>query len=216
MRSRSARRRWKHSGGLALLLAAGLASIPAATPAVIIASGDGSGNTEPPADDPGFRNVGDAGRTAVYVGNGWVLSANHALISDVVLAGVSYRAIPGSRVQLENPDNPLRPDLAMLKLQSLPDLPTLPIRNVPPEHGDTVILIGTGRNRGEPFEYHGHGGWRWGDTVAMPSWSAAQVNLESRGLLGTDVGAGAVELAGERSVLVDTGDRAGVYHRAAR
>ncbi len=159
--------RWPRHCGLALLLAAGLASIPTATPAVIIASGDGTGNTEPPTDDPGFRNVGDAGRTAVYLGNGWVISANHALVSDVVLAGVTYRAIPGSRFRLVNSGDGLPPDLAMLKLYPIPDLPALPIRSVSPEPHDPVVLIGIGRNRGEPTQYQGFRGWHWGTGRAM-------------------------------------------------
>ena len=40
--------------------------------AVVIVSGDGSGNTTIPLDDPGFVNVGQMGvGSAVYLGNRW-------------------------------------------------------------------------------------------------------------------------------------------------
>jgi hypothetical protein len=49
-----------------------------ASRAVLISSDDGTGNTTAPASDPGWSNVGDrGGLSAVYVGNGWVLSAGH-------------------------------------------------------------------------------------------------------------------------------------------
>jgi hypothetical protein len=45
---------------------------------VVIDSGDGTGNTTPPADDFGFENVGSAsGLSGIYLGGGWVLTANH-------------------------------------------------------------------------------------------------------------------------------------------
>ena len=51
----------------------------------IVAGGDGSQNTTAPADDPGFANIGIRGSgSAVYLGDGWVLTATH------VGAGVTY------------------------------------------------------------------------------------------------------------------------------
>ena len=51
---------------------------------MIIASGDGTGNTTAPADDPGFANVGNrGGLTGVYLGRRWVLTANHVGEGDI-------------------------------------------------------------------------------------------------------------------------------------
>ncbi len=131
--------------------------------AVIIASGDGHGNTTPPADDFGFANVGDAGQSAVYIGNGWVLTANHVRLGPVTLRGVRYPAVPGSRRRLKNGDAPLPPDLAVFRLQDpVPHLPALPIRATSPKIGDLVILMGNGLDRGDPLQVEGHRGWAWG------------------------------------------------------
>ena len=51
--------------------------------ALILDSGDGQGNTTPPADDPGWAHVGRVtGPSGIYLGNGWVLTANHVTVSE--------------------------------------------------------------------------------------------------------------------------------------
>ena len=63
-----------------LLILVTLVAFPAA--AVIIDSGDGTGNTGAPPDDPGWDNVGTrGGMTVVYVDNGWVVTAAHVGMS---------------------------------------------------------------------------------------------------------------------------------------
>ena len=62
----------------ALLCLAAALIVPLDAAPVLIATGDGTGNTEAPAADPGFGNVGIVNSlSGVYVGNGWVLTANH-------------------------------------------------------------------------------------------------------------------------------------------
>ena len=78
-----------------------------AAKAVLIAGPDGSINTTAPSPDPGFDNVGIVnGLTGVYVRNGWVLTANHVGIGDLILGGpggTSYEAVPGSAVRFDTP-----------------------------------------------------------------------------------------------------------------
>ena len=65
--------------------------------AVIIVTGDGTGNTTAPSDDPGFDNVGSVnGLSGVYLGNGWVLTAGHVGSGPMVFGGVTYSPGPGS------------------------------------------------------------------------------------------------------------------------
>ena len=72
--------------------------------AVVIASGDGTGNTTAPPDDPGFSNVGIVGSgTAVYLGFGWVLTATHVGAGSTLFNNAWYNEVPGSAVQLANP-----------------------------------------------------------------------------------------------------------------
>ena len=111
--------------------------------AVIIDSGDGSGNTTAPPDDPGFAHVGKrSGLTAVYLGNGWVVTANHVLEGEVILGGVTYPAVVGSKTQIATAD------LAVFQLATHPPLGILPISSNPDITGETVVMIGHGRNRG--------------------------------------------------------------------
>jgi hypothetical protein len=143
--------------------------------AVIIASGDGQANVTPPPDDFGFSNVGDAAQTAVYLGNGWVLTANHVALGPVTLRGVSYPAVPGSKTRIRKERANLPADLAVFRLQDpVPDLPPLRIRTSSPEIGAEVILMGNGRNRGEAIEVAGRPGWRWGDRESL-RWGTNEV-----------------------------------------
>ena len=62
--------------GAILLLAL---TVPLDAESVLISTGDGTGNTTPPAADPGFDNLGVVnGLSGVYVGNGWVLASGSA------------------------------------------------------------------------------------------------------------------------------------------
>ena len=90
--------RWALPLGVALLCGSN-------ADAVLHVTGDGSGNTQssPPPDDPGIDNVGVAGGlTAVYLGGGWVITADHVGEPPVTLLGVTYPAVPGSKTQLEH------------------------------------------------------------------------------------------------------------------
>ena len=63
----------------------------------------GTGNTNAPADDPGWANVGVLGiGNGVYLGDRWVLTAAHVGAGEIVLAGTTYAAEDGSAVQLTN------------------------------------------------------------------------------------------------------------------
>ena len=130
----------------ALLL---LLLLTAPAQAVLIDSGDGTGNTTPPADDPGFDHVGKkVGLGVIYVGYGWVLSAAHVGMDDVVFAGVPYPALSGSRIVLIH-SGTTQADLELFRIGPAPSLPPLPIRASEPGLDDPVIMIGNGYGRGD-------------------------------------------------------------------
>ena len=105
----SSRQRRLYRIGLSALLWCGLAS-PAA--AVLIDSGDGTGNTTAPADDPGFIHIGKRSQfSAVYVGNGWVLTANHTGVGAVEIDGQKVNARDGAAIS----------DLDVLRVTALED-----------------------------------------------------------------------------------------------
>ena len=145
---------------------------PIAASAVIIDSGDGTGNTTTPTPDPGYwDHVGvTSGLTAVYLGDGCVLTASHVGMGDVDFGGVVYPAVPGSNVRITNGDGTFA-DLVVFGVAPAPPLGTLPISTASPPLGEFVIVAGNGRNRGAATSWdpNAHpspppaiGGYDWG------------------------------------------------------
>lgn len=139
---------------------------------VLIASGDGRGNAVAPAEDPGWDHVGTRARngmSVIYLGDGWVLTANHVGAEDVRLAGVIYPVVEGSATRIVNDDS-TSTDLLLYRIAGRPALPQLPrlrIARTAPQVGESVLMIGHGRDRGasvrrqrEPGRWVE--GWAWG------------------------------------------------------
>ena len=145
---------------LVVALVACLAATPAS--AVLIVTGDGTGNTTPPPNDPGWSHVGGVnGLTGVYVGDAWVLTANHVGTGPLSLGGVAYPVVANSTVRLEHTAGVFT-DLRLYRLVSDPGLTTLPIASVSPPLGSEALLIGRGRDRGAPYVFGPYTGWSWG------------------------------------------------------
>ncbi|MEE9609350.1 MAG: trypsin-like serine protease, partial [Myxococcota bacterium] len=148
---------------------------------VIIDSGDGTGNTGAPAGppgDPGWAHVGIRGGTnVVYVGNGWVLSANHVGVGDVFFDEVRYPPAEGAvKIRLSNPGGGPQPDLAVWQIDPSPPLPILPINAELNISGAEAILIGQGRDRGaEILVGNKRIGYEWGGPKTM-RWGTNQVS----------------------------------------
>ena len=179
---------------LALALLIALAGPSPRASAVVIASNPGSGNTTAPADDPGFGRVGVPGvATVVYLGNGWVLTANHVGDTDVTLGGVVYPHVPGSRVTFMNVDASV-PDISAYRIDPHPNFPILPIRASTPAPGTPVVMIGHGVDRAGPVNWNGHPGWELGGTQSV-RWGTNAV--EASGMLGDSAAIATVfDLAG--------------------
>jgi hypothetical protein len=153
----------------AAVLAVALAlALPGPAAGVIIDSVDGLGNTSAPLDDPGWSYVGRrSGSTAVYLGLGWILTANHVPLGDVVLDGVTYPAVPDSKIRLQPlPLANRDPDVAVFRIDPYPDWPLLPLRSAQPLVGQPAIQIGQGKNRGNPIVWESESGpisgYEWG------------------------------------------------------
>lgn len=167
------------------------------TPAVVIGNDDPSGNTTAPAGIPGWYNVGQVsgatGASGVYVGNGWVLTANHVGPAGVILfGGNTYSpADVDYGVQLTNPDHSPT-DLQLFHLTSSPNLPSLFIGSESPAVNSLIYVIASGSGRtgaltsfpnpGDPshpyqgFSQSDTGTKRWGtnETIAVDSNGAPQ------------------------------------------
>jgi len=157
-----------------------LASAPAG--AVLIASGNGTGNVSAPPDDPGFANAGVlSNNSSVYLGDGWVLTANHVSVNPVTLGGVAHAPVPGTTIRLEHTPG-VYTDLKLFRLVTDPGLPALSIATATPAVNEPVVMIGHGRNRGAATTWNGHDGWTWGSGRTM-RWGTNRVTLPGLNLV---------------------------------
>ena len=135
-----------------VLLGVALCLLAAPARGVIIDTFTGSGNTTAPPDNPGWANVGTVNNgSAVYLGNRWVITANHVGSGSTTLSGTTYAMVPGSNVILSNNGTPGRTanaDLLMYQLDTDPGLPALTIAATAPADTAAVTMIGAGRDRG--------------------------------------------------------------------
>lgn len=139
-------------------LAAGLAR------AVVSAGGDGTGNTNAPADDPGFNRLGRLSHRAssvTYLSNGWFLTAYHVQQLDkisghpgptgVVLGGVTYSVDDASWTRLTNIYGAADATLFRVKEGVAYSGPALSIRSAAASGG--VTMIGDGLTRYNTLTY---------------------------------------------------------------
>jgi len=117
---------------------------------VIVAGGDGSGNTTGDGVG-GWDYVGAVGgASGVYLGNydgnDWVLTAAHVGAGSFTLNGVSYGAV-GTAVTLTGLNGELA-DLTLFLIDGSPGLTNLDLSESTPLIGQSVTMIGNGVNRG--------------------------------------------------------------------
>ena len=128
-----------------------LALTPAAHAVVVLS---GASNTTAPSGQPYFNNMGVVGdATGIYLGDRWVLSANHvapSLPATVNFGGTDYATAAGSFQRIKNPgDSGLSTftDIVLFRLVADPGLPTLNIAAGSPTVGTDVMMIGRGRTQ---------------------------------------------------------------------
>jgi len=165
-------RRLDRRAVLALVFA--LITLPTSQTEALILEIEDGGNTEAPADDPGWSNVGICDRwTAVYLGRGWVLTARHVGPADLILQGKEYSVEKGSKRVVLNSDATAA-DLVLFRITSEPDLSTIHISKSSPPVGSPVVMIGAGYHQaGRVFEA-GRAGYRWSKQTKK-LWGTNQV-----------------------------------------
>jgi hypothetical protein len=139
-----------------------------------------SPNTLPPNGAPSCNvvKIGDQG-SGIYLGNGYVLTANHVGLSDngivinPVINGVTYTRDPAfDPVQIsEDVPTTLLEDFTDLKIVKIVGLPPLPVvQKLPINHSSTAdlaattTLIGWGQGKGSVVQDQG---WNGGGTFAL-------------------------------------------------
>ena len=153
--------------------------------AVLIDSGDGTGNTSAPTPDPGWDNVGHrASWGAIYLGDGWVITANHVAAGTVEFDGVSYPHLPSLVTRIRNDDGSPADLLVFGLALPHPPLPDLTLTSTSPGLGEDVILIGPGTNRGAFTSWQPNPpspstieGYEWGAGSTM-RWGTNEIAAE--------------------------------------
>jgi len=107
----------------------------------------------------GWNYVGSIGSaSAVYLSNGWVITAAHVGAGNFVLGSTTYNMVPGSVRPISN-TNSSTVDLVMFQIQTRPNLLPLPIATTAPvpffnqQAGTTVVMLGIGGGSGLTWGY---------------------------------------------------------------
>ncbi len=186
-----------HLWRVSVALAAALGWISARQAQAVIVAGayantsDATVNITPPANDPGFYNVGKVGSaSAIYLGDNWVLSASHVQLGPTTftfpdpnnpaqLDTGTYNIVNNSGVLLTNQTGMhigSNSDLYLYKIDptsspfGTPNLPQLLLAQNTPSIGDTVMAIGRGADRASTMTY-------WNN--ALPVWQTTTQALAS-------------------------------------
>ncbi len=137
---------------------------------VVSATNFDATSAAPAAAESAWSNVVYRGQaSAVYLGNRWVLTANHVGDGSIRLSdGRQFGMTAGSGVQLNNTGTGVAgtPDLRMFRLVDDPGLPSLEIDTVRPPAGSSVLMIGNGYDRASPLE-----GWRVTGSGLATNWT---------------------------------------------
>lgn len=138
-----------------LLLAVLAAAVICPAGAVVVTTGVSNTSTPVSPANPFFANVGQLnGASAVYLGNGWVLTADHvagSLPASVTFGGTAYATQAGSWQQLLNPTGvglTTYADIVLFRLSSNPvGLSPVTVSAGVATVGDPVMMIGNGRQQ---------------------------------------------------------------------
>jgi hypothetical protein len=139
-----------------------LALVAPASLGLVVPGPEPSQYERAPQKDPGWRNVGERkGRSAVYLGEGWVLTAGHVGVGPVRFEGKSFPPVPDSAVAVNTRGVPGRKtDLLLFRVDPAPDLPVLGIRKTPVRPGTRLLMVGYGLGRGDEASWMNRSGYR--------------------------------------------------------
>ncbi|MFN5756669.1 MAG: trypsin-like serine protease [Planctomycetia bacterium] len=170
------------SVGLAIVLAL---MVVQTAEAVVVSGGWVTDNNQAPVDPSHetWANVGVRGiGSGVYVGNRWVLTANHVGGGDITLTnGTTYQMAAGSGRQLVNvigSGSTTPADLFLYQLTADPGLPWVNLATTFSVN-DEVLMVGAGRQRGA--------GTYWAVNSSTNPWTWTPVTSGSYNIAGYDL-----------------------------
>jgi hypothetical protein len=104
------------------------------------------------ADVTGWSYVGsDNGASAVYLGNGYVLTAGHVGAGNFILGNNTYDIIPGSSKSFGTADLSLFKINTTSTTDNVLSLPALKLETSAPSVGSSLVMIGYGNSQGETW-----------------------------------------------------------------
>ncbi len=167
-----------------LVALAALLGAPRVALAVVLASDSQAVNLSNPGTGVAWDNVARmSGGSCVYLGNRWVLTANHVSQTPIRLSdGRVFTPAVGTGITLNQPGGG-QADLRMVRLSQDPGLPTLQIGSSSPAAGAQVTMIGAGVDRDSQQI-----GWRVTASGAGNDWASVplpQANVSGYSLLNT-------------------------------
>jgi hypothetical protein len=140
-------------------------------------------DTAIPDDFPYWEHVTQRryeGATVLYLGSGWAMTARHVGMGEIFLKGEIFLPNIGSARTLMNL-NGSASDMMIFQLAlnvELPEMAMLPLAKTPPREGETVLLIGFGRERAKVVEWEDQGrtqfGFEWTE-VGRKRWGTNKV-----------------------------------------
>lgn len=197
----------------ALCAGALLFSSSAAPALIIYGTGpndvDNTLNTTAPANGAPWYNVvrfGPNNASGVYLGNGYVLTANHVnLVGALDINGVSYVVDPNFAA-LQVTEAPDVVDMKLVKILGTPPLPV--VQNLPLNFSSTADLnlnctiIGWGVGKGTVIA---NKGWNWGgDATRAQRWGTNKTGLAAVSAAYSGYSYEALETSFKRSLGSDT------------
>jgi len=128
-------------------------------------------------DNVGWRgtSTGSSDGTCIYLGDSWVLTANHVRVGQVVLGGVTYAPIADTGQRIGGAD------LLVFRIANPPDLPSVPITELSLTEGMSVRMLGTGRDQETDRTYWRVSGSTWTESnpglanAAGYKWAATRI-----------------------------------------
>ena len=162
--------------------------------AVLLRDGDGTQNTSPPADDPGWVNVGQIYSPARFNRQqrsfrrqrlGPYSESQHQDFDPrwrspdytVEFGGTTSHIVPNSLVHFESS---AAIDLALFRVHPIPQIPNLALAAAPAPVGTAVVMIGRGHDRaGSATVYNGQTGFLWDLSHWTKRWGTNTVSFSS-------------------------------------
>ena len=138
------------------------------------------GEYDSSADDPGWDNVAVIrGSTGIYLGNLWVMTADHVGVGSVNFPEKGlFSADSDSLVRLKNPRRSglsNDTDIILFQLTEDPGLPPLLISQISPPVGTEAIVVGYGKDRMDEVT---HWNSRWEETDPPSRYSGFQPKVQ--------------------------------------